>query len=475
MESVLQRAYNPAEFRKTSHQLVDMLANYLESCQDKSSKVTIPYQSPQESLAFWTGHMENDNTDPMALFKTVLEKSTQLHNPRYMGHQVVPPVPLSALAGFFTEFLNNGMAVYEMGMAFNPIERLICEWMNAKIGYDHTSNGLITSGGTLGNLTALLTARAVKTEGDVWTNGHQEKLGIIVSEEAHYCVDRAARVMGLGEAGIIKIPTNEAYEMRTELLEEALATAKNNGIHVFAIIGSASSTSTGSHENLIEIGQFAAKHKLWFHVDAAHGGGALFSKKYKHQLNGIELADSVVIDFHKMMLTPALATAVLYKNGKDSYETFHQKAQYLWANDDEEWQNSGKRTFECTKLGMCLKVYAILKTYGEEIFEQNVNVLYDLGKAFAEKIKSNPNFELALNPSCNIVNFRFKTEKIKDLNEFNSLLRKKLIENGEFYIVQTMLRGTLYLRVSLMNTMTTTTDLEALLKKIQEIADKELN
>jgi L-2,4-diaminobutyrate decarboxylase len=470
VQTLLEKAYSPAEFRSLSHNLVDLLADYLEKCQNQSLSEVIPYQKPSESLAFWTDHITKPNTDPIQLFKTVLEKSTRLHHPKYMGHQVVPPVPLAALTGFFTEFINNGMAVYEMGMAFNPIERLICEWMNAKIGYDKNANGIITSGGTLGNLTALSTARAIKTEGDIWSNGHQGKLGIIVSEEAHYCVDRAARIMGLGDEGIIKIPTNAAYEMQTELLENAIIEAKNKGIQVFAIIGSAASTSTGSHDDLVSIGNFAAKYNLWFHVDAAHGGGALFSQKYKYQLNCIETADSVVVDFHKMMLTPALATAVLYKNGKDSYETFHQKAQYLWANEEEEWQNSGKRTFECTKLGMSLKVYALLKTYGETLFEQNVDVLYDLAKSFAEVVKLNPKFELAVEPTCNIVNFRYIDSSVKDLNGFNGMLRQKLTETGEFYIVQTVLRGKTYLRVSLMNPLTKITDLEELISKLSEIA-----
>jgi L-2,4-diaminobutyrate decarboxylase len=197
----------------------------------------------------------------------------------------------------------------------------------------------------------------------------------------------------------------------------------------------------------------------------------LFSKKYVHQLAGIDLADSVVVDFHKMMLTPALATAVLYKNGKDSYETFHQKAQYLWANEEEEWQNSGKRTFECTKLGMSMKVYALLKTYGETLFEQNVDVLYDLAKDFAKIIHANPKFELAVEPACNIVNFRYSDSSIEDLNAFNSTLRQKLTESGEFYIVQTVLRGKLFLRVSLMNPLTKLTDLEDLLLKLEGIAE----
>jgi L-2,4-diaminobutyrate decarboxylase len=162
-------------------------------------------------------------------------------------------------------------------------------------------------------------------------------------------------------------------------------------------------------------------------------------------------------------LTPALVTALIFKDNEDSYQTFHQKAQYLWSNQtSQDWFNSGKRTFECTKLGMSVKVYSILKTYGEELLAEHVDYLYDLGKQFAEMIEFHPNFELGVNPECNIVCFRLKGEQ----NSENQEVRQKLLEDGKFYIVQTSLRERTYLRVSLMNPLTTVEDLRELLEEI---------
>ena len=473
MQNILKEALSPTNFRQQAHDLVDLLADYLEKSQARTYETVIPYKDPEENYQFWKNDLEaGTEANPTRLFEEIIEQSTHLHHPKYMGHQVVPPIPLAATAGFLSEFLNNGMAVYEMGLVSNPMERIVTEWMNKKLGYDSNSNGLITSGGTLGNLTALLTARAMKAPSDVWSDGHAEKLAIIVSEEAHYCVDRAARVMGLGSAGIIKIPTDEAFKMRTDLLEQYYQQATAAGFYVFAIIGSGSSTSTGSHDDLNAIADFAETHNLWFHTDAAHGGGAIFSAKYKYLLAGIERSDSVVIDFHKMMMTPALATAVLYKNGSDAFQTFQQKAQYLWSNQtSQDWFNSGKRTFECTKLGMSIKVYALLKTYSDLLFEANINTLYDLGAEFASLLKSNPRFELSLEPSCNIVCFRYLKSGI-ETNYLNAEIRKKMLEKGDFYIVQTTLREKTYLRVSLMNPLTTTQDLNDLLDAIETIAQQ---
>ena len=389
-----------------------------------------------------------------------------------MGHQVSAPMPVTALAGMLSALLNNGQAIYEMGPAANALERWTIKQFANKLEYSETADGLLTSGGTLATLTALLTARQVKSEKDVWQEGHQEKLAIMITEEAHYCVDRAARIMGLGEEGVIKIPLDVNYKMRTEQLEDYYQKAKNKGLKVIAVVGSACSTATGSYDDLNAIADFCEKKNLWFHADAAHGGGVIFSPKYNNLLNGVNRADSVIIDLHKMLMNPALSTLLLYKNGQDSYQTFSQKAQYLWRKaDEQEWYNSGKKTFECTKLMMSLKFYSIVNAYGFEVFDQNVTYLYDLARTFADLIKKRNNFELATEPMANILCFRYiNNSKRADLNKLNSKIRQKLLEKGEFYIVQTILNENVYLRTTLMNPKTTKIHLIELLDEVERIA-----
>lgn len=469
----LQQAYSAEHFREEAHRLVDQLADYLAVVQSQQLETVIPYQSPEENFLFWQQNAQEGVGASSDFFAEVIQRSTHLHHPRYMGHQVSPPLPMAAMAGMLTSLLNNGMAVYEMGLVSNPLERILSELLTQKIGFGTEASGLLTSGGTLANLTALLTARATQTE--VWENGHEQPLAVLVSEEAHYCIDRAARIMGMGSGGIVKIPTNARFQMQTELLEDYYQKAVQSGRKVIAVVGSACSTSTGAYDDLVAIADFCEKHQLWFHVDGAHGGAVVFSERYKPLVKGIERADSVVIDWHKMLLTPALATALLFKRNQDSFQTFHQKAQYLWANQgSQEWFNSGKRTFECTKLMMSVKIYAILKTYGEEIFTENVEILHGLSVRFAQIVNERKGFELALAPESNIVCFRFvgegrTTEQIQTLN---AAIRQKLLEEGAFYIVQTTLRDKLYLRVSLMNPLTTEEDLTALLDAIERLAMK---
>jgi L-2,4-diaminobutyrate decarboxylase len=474
MNDLLTAAYSPDAFRQQAHALVDLLADHLAKA-ETGQNPTLNYLDPAEQLAYWEADFNQPaNPDPMPLWDDIIKRSIHLHNPKFMGHQVSAPLPLAALTGVLTGLLNNGQAVYEMGMTGNALERIVTNWLAQKLGLGPDSGGFLTSGGTLANLTALLTARALVAGTDVWQEGSTDRLAIMVSEEAHYCVDRAARIMGLGSEGIIKIPTNDRFQMQTDLLEPYLKQATERGLTVFAVIGSACSTSTGSYDDLTAIANFCETHNLWFHADGAHGGVAALSETYRPLVQGIERTDSVVVDFHKMMLVPALITAVLYKRDGDAFSTFQQKAQYLWADaSSKDWFNSGKRAFECTKLMMSAKVYTVMRTYGEQIFTEHVDLLYGLAREFAHHIQQQPGFELAVMPESNIVCFRYVgNETSPDRNNaLNTAIRQQMLIDGEFYIVQTTLRGQVWLRVSIMNSLTTRAYLEEMLLTVKRLSE----
>lgn len=472
MEDILSQVYAPEAFREAGHRLIDALADHLANTQAGKTEQAITWQQPDEALERWQFDPSNPGGNAVDLLQKILTESVQLHHPRYMGHQISPTAPIAALAGLLSDFLNNGMGVYEMGIPGTAIEVNVVRALAKQMGFGPAADGFLTSGGTLANLTAMLAARSIRAEANIWQEGNVRPMALMVSEEAHYCVDRTARIMGWGEAGIIKIPANERFQMRTELLEEYYENATANGLEVIAVVGSACSTSTGSFDDLEAIAAFCAKHNLWFHVDGAHGGASVFSQKYRHLVKGISLADSVVMDFHKMLLTPAVTTALVFKNGTHSYQTFTQKAQYLFAQaTDPEWFNLARRTFECTKEMMGAKVYVLWRTYGTALFDTFVTRMYDQGAVFARLIKNHPDFELAVEPECNIVCFRYLSPGDAEANNrLNAQIRKAIVEEGHFYMVQTQLRGLTWLRVTLVNPRTDEGILEALLDKVAQLS-----
>ncbi|MEM8508423.1 MAG: pyridoxal-dependent decarboxylase [Bacteroidota bacterium] len=470
---LLNAAFDTQNFLEQAHLLLKVTEQHLSNTLSARNKKVVDWQTLEDMISFWEDFLKNGKTEDF--FEGIYERTTHTHHPKYMGHQVAAPAPVTALSSALSSVLNNGMAVYEMGMAPSAIERIVIDNICQHIGYEKDSGGFLTSGGSLANLTALLAARKAIVPEDIWNEGYSRSLGIMVCEEAHYCVDRAAKIMGLGAKGIIKIPTQPNFSMDVALLEEHFNKAKANGITIFAIIGSAPSTATGAYDDLEAIGHFARKKGIWFHADGAHGGAAIYANKYKTLLKGIQHADSVVVDGHKMLLMPTITTALLFKNKTHAQNTFSQQADYLLEENQEDiWYQSGKMTFECTKTMMCLHWFILLKMYGEALFDEYVTRQYDLTRSFARILNGDPDFELATHPQSNILCFRWiASEKSnKELNRLNAAIRQQLLEDGEFYIVQTQLRGIHYLRTSLMNPFTTLDHLAQLTTKIKAVAEQ---
>lgn len=475
MKSIIDQAYHPQHFREEGHKLIDMLADYLEGVRNREPEQVMQWLEPGVAAAHWENSLSETPGDSSVenLFREVLYSGIKLHHPRYMGHQLSPPAPFAALAGLVNDFMNNGMGVYEMGIPGTAMERAVVKAVARKMGFSDTADGVLTSGGTLANVTALLAARSIKAKTPIWEQGGAKPLALMVSEEAHYCVDRAVRIMGWGAEGIIKVPSDAHYAMRTELLESLYQEACAAGKEVIAVVGSACSTSTGSFDDLEAIGAFAEAHGLWFHVDGAHGAACVYSPKYSHLVKGIHRADSVAMDFHKMLLTPSITTALIFKDGSHSFRTFAQKADYLLSQQGEEdWYNLAKRTFECTKTMLSLRAYTLMKMYGDALFEAYVTRVNDLCADFAALLSFRPGWELGTLPACNILCFRFvpNGNASVDLNALNTYMRTELLEEGRFYIVKTQLRGVVYLRVTLTNPFTTLEDLQEVLERLEEIA-----
>ncbi|RMG78459.1 MAG: pyridoxal-dependent decarboxylase [Bacteroidetes bacterium] len=482
MTDRLKEAYDPEKFREQGHRIIDLLADHLAQIRTPApSEKVFDWASPDALLERWQARADDPTGAAFATFaESVLKETTRLHHPNFMGHQTSVPAPPAALGELLGGFLDVGMGVYEQGNVGVVLERILIKKLATEMGMDaEKADGFFTSGGTLGNLTALLCARKVMAGEDIWREGMSGKqYAFIASEAAHYSIDRAVRVMGMGEKGLVLAPVNKAWQMETTCLEDCFERACREGIEVLGVVSSNCATAVGSNDSIDRIADFCEARNLWLHVDAAHGGLAIFSKKYRHLLQGIHRADSVIMDFHKMGMVPTLVTALIFKNGHHSFQTFAQKASYLWDDaDSEEWYNLGKRTFELTKTTMSYRVYALWKMYGSAVFGQNVDSLYDLAQVLTEKLSARPRFEMPVaRPESNIVCFRLVEKGYSEafLDELNARIRTRLLERGRFFIVQTRLGGRLYLRVALMNPFTTPDRLDGLLDEVEQIAREEM-
>jgi L-2,4-diaminobutyrate decarboxylase len=476
MNNKIPEPFSPSFLREEGHKLVDILADYLENALSGKEEKVLPWAEPDllaEKYSEANGWFDSESFSEY--MRRVIADSHHLHHPHYVGHQVTTPLPLTALVHLATALLNNGAAIYEMGPVAMAMERNLVKYFAKLTGIGDDADGIFTHGGSAGNLTAMLAARQNKCSYNIWEDGvrEMEKPGYIVSDQSHYGIARNLKIMGLGDAAAVRLGYDSKYRMKTGELEAALLKAKEKGIRVISVVANACSTATGSYDNLREAGEFCKKHKLWLHVDGAHGLGVLFSEKRKHLTEGLEMADSIVIDFHKMLLVGGLNTLVLFRDKQASFETFSQKASYLFRqNIDNEWYNSAKRTLECTKSALGVVAYTAVKYYGNSYYANYIDSRYDLAQVFSELIEKSADFELAVKPEANIVCFRYRPSGLteEDANTLNTSVRDAIIKEGDYFLVQTELGGKMWLRTTLINPVTSIDDLTGLLNKIREAA-----
>ncbi len=478
----LQAVYDPQRFRVAAARWAELLSEHLGRVQQRATRV-LNWADPEANIAEaeqWLESVTGADTDRFAaIVQQMLDRGHNLHHPHYIGHQVPAPVPIAGLFDAVGAVTNQVMAIYEMGPWATAVERVLVNRLGEQIGWRRNEfAGLVTHGGSLGNLTSLLTARNVAL-GGAWEQGvatDGPRPVIVVHGDAHYSVARSAGVIGLGTKQVLRAALDERRRLDPQKLDEQLAELKLQGHPVVAVSACACATPIGAFDPLRDVAEVCRKHGIWMHVDAAHGGAALFSRRYRHLLEGIDQADSVVWDAHKMMFMPALCAFVLYRDKRHRFETFRQEAPYLFdpsAPGMAEY-DSGMLTLECTKRAAAYGLWGTWSLFGQSLFEDLVDVTFGLGRVFYEKLLAAEDFLPLHEPECNIVTFRHVPAALRDaqpevLGAFQREVRRRVIESGQFYIVQTNFGGSGALRVTIINPLTTADDLDQLLATLRDV------
>lgn len=485
-------AYDPQLMRHAGARLAELLSEHLQRVQNSES-VVLPWINPWENLnsarprppfpveaAISSG--KSVSVEEIAghfgrLVETILEHGINLHDPRYVGHQVPPPIPLSGLFDAVGSVTNQPMAVYEMGPWATAAEQAMIAELAVYIGWQNRDYGaILTHGASIANLTALLVARNVAL-GESWEAGlthGQPAPVIVVQAEAHYCVARAAGILGLGTQNVIKAPLDGRRRMDPAQLDRLLAALRHDRRPIVAVVASACSTPIGAFDPLNEIADVCERHGVWLHVDAAHGGAALLSPTHRHLLRGLDRADSLTWDAHKMMFVPALCAFLFYKNKRHSYEAFMQSAPYLFDPADPGLADfdGGLRTLECTKRAAALGLWGVWSLFGPQLFSDLVDVTFATAREFHQKLLAEPDFQTLHEPQCNIVAFRHVPESLRNatpeqIGDFQKQLRRIVIESGEYYLVPTSHEGVAALRCTFMNPLTDSGHLDGLLETLR--------
>lgn len=463
-------------FEEYLQEAVKIVADHIQNIAESP---VIPEISPKELYAKipHTLPMEGVGIEQtLAEFReTIVPYSTRIGHPRFLAWIVTSPAP----AGTIGEILNIGLNQVPLAFKGSPsasiTEDIVLQWFGQLFGYPQGHGGVLVSGGTMANLTALTVAREVHAPGAMQTGLQQveKPLVIYVSDQGHMSVERSAGMLGIGAQWVRKIPTDANFRMRLDALEAQVIEDREAGYQPFCVVAQVGAVNTGAIDPLMKIADFCSIEGLWFHVDAAYGGGAILAENGREWLKGIERADSIATDPHKWFFIPVEAGCTLIRNREQMYNTFKAKAGYLGEEVVTDYMNYG---FQLTRASRALKIWFAFRSYGlariGEIIEGNIA----LAKECAAKLARKPHWEVLAPVELSIVCFRYIPKTPLTASELNALqyqILDQLERSGIAFLTPAVLRGHVCLRICFANHRTTSEDLDLLLQAIETIAEEE--
>lgn len=467
--------------REYGHRLIDRITEYLEGIAE------LPLSPSPEQMHEVADHLAGplprkgrDADEVWAEFwEVIARRSIHLRNPLYMGHQVAPPLPHAALAELVIGLFNQSVAVWEMSPTGTPVERVVIGWMLELLGYPEGADGTFVSGGSAANLTGLLAARAHLFP-ELWEKGvgatpGADRAVIFAAEHSHYSMERAVGILGLGSDAIYPVPM-VGGKMDPGSLQRAIEEARAGGHVPLAIVATAGSTPTGRIDDLEAIAEIAEGEGIWLHVDGAHGASLLVSDELRERVRGIERADSVSWDPHKMMFMPISLGAIFVRDQRHLDNAFRQSAPYLFHGDAEEIRSPdiGQRTLQCSRRLDALKLWISIEHYGLEYFAELLERTVENANLLYEKLDAAPDFEALHQPETNILCFRHLPEALVGadpelIDTYQRELRAAYNAHGRGWITTTRLDGRQVLRVTLMNPGTRPEHLDELLIGLRRV------
>ncbi|MFJ8471476.1 pyridoxal phosphate-dependent decarboxylase family protein [Kitasatospora sp. NPDC094011] len=398
-------------------------------------------------------------------------------DPACAAHLHCPPLAVAAAADLAVSVLNPSQDSWDQAPAATALETALLAELAALVGFDPArAAGVFTSGGTESNLMGLMLARDQKLDGIVELDGIPvgARPCILASAAAHFSVQRAAALLGLGERAVLAVPVDRQLRMPAAELERSLAEASWAGRTPIAVVATAGTTDTGAVDPLDAAADLAGRYGAWLHVDAAYGGGALLSDRLAPLLDGIARADSVSLDWHKLGWQPTAAGVFLVRRA-ETYVSLARRAEYLNPVDDEQagYPSLLGRSLRTTRRADAFKLAVTLRTLGREGLGRLVDACHELALAAAAAVRADPSLELHAEPVLTTLLFRYRPPGLTDeaaLDELNGQLRRLLLRGGRAVIGRTELPGEgpgrVRLKLTLLNPHTTVGEVAALLREV---------
>jgi glutamate/tyrosine decarboxylase-like PLP-dependent enzyme len=466
--------------RELAHRMVDDALDYLQHARRRPVWQKVPEDVKQ--------HLREDAprtpTDPAEVYadfrRNIMPFTMNTSHPLFWSWYMGSGSVMGALADFMAAVLNPNLG--GGNHAAPLVEAQVIGWMRQMLGLPADASGLLTSGASMANFTALAVARNANCGYDVRREGVLKAPGpltVYASTEVHSCNQKAVETLGLGTQGLRRVPVNDDYTIDLEALERKVAEDRAAGMIPFCVIATAGTINTGAIDDLNAIADFCRREQLWFHVDGAIGAVAILADNVRPRLAGIERADSIALDLHKWMHIPFEAGCVLVRDPAAHYDSFHLVPEYLQRDAEAGGLASGSLWFsdyglQLTRQFRALKVWVSIKEHGLDRFGRMMARNVEQARYLGRRIEETPALELTAPIGLDIVCFRFNPGGMDAaaLNRLNQSILVALQESGVAAPSYTTLKGEYCLRAAISNHRSRFEDFDTLVDEVVRLGRK---
>lgn len=382
------------------------------------------------------------------LFDQAIPRSFNAASPGYLAYIPGGGIVSSAVADLIAGCANRYTGVWQAAPALVQLETNVLRWLCSIVGLPAGSGGILTTGGSLASFSAIVAARRERLPEDFL------KGVLYASDQTHHAVSKAAVLAGFPATNVRSVPTDEKFRLRLDLLAVQIAADKESGFTPFLVCGNAGTTNTGAVDNLVALANLAQRENLWFHVDAAYGGFFMLTERGRRAMNGIERADSVVLDPHKGLFLPYGTGALLVRDAGTLRRAHSAGAAYLpHLQDDPDFVDFCEVSPELSRAYRGLRVWLPIKLHGLGVFRKNLEEKLELAAYAANELRRIPGIEIVAEPQLSVVAFRLVQPSLggMELNILNRTLIERVNAKKRVHISGTLLRGDFVLRICVLS------------------------
>jgi aromatic-L-amino-acid decarboxylase len=466
------------EFRAALHRVSDMIADYLERVQEYPVVPRVTPGDVRRSLPSAPPLGAEPIDTILEDYRRLIEpNTTHWNHPGFFAYFAITGSAPGILGEALTAALNVNAMLWRTGPAPTELEELVCDWLRQMLELPPEFRGHINDTASISTFLALAAARHRLGGSEVRTLGLAGRpelpaLTVYASEHAHSSVDKAAIGLGLGLANVRRVATDEAFAMTPEALAEMLSADRTAGRRPIAVIATVGTTSTTSLDPVAAIAAICRREGIWLHVDAAYGGGAAICPEHRRLMDGLELADSIVVNPHKWLFVPVDCSVLLMRDPATLREAFAHVPEYL-RTAEEGVTNLMDYGIQLGRRFRALKLWMVIRAFGVEGLRERIRAHCAMARAFATWVAAEPGFELSAPVPLSTVCFRaIPAGSPEAQDRFNELLLSEVNAVGPVFLSHTRLRGRFVLRLAIGNLRTTPAHVEHAWKLVREAARK---